>query len=70
MSWVETTSWAQRFKDQIGRCRGNGQWQDGNLQRGLGEASRDWLLPVLPWSGHVDDLCRYSLLVVLARVEN
>lgn len=35
-----------------------------------GEASRDCLLPLLPWFSYVDDLGRYYLLVTSARVEN
>lgn len=33
-------------------------------EAGSGEASKDRLLPVLPWFGRVDDLCRNSLPVL------
>lgn len=39
-----------------------GHFRRGTVaEAGNGEASKDWLLSVLPWFDHVDGLWRYSL---------
>lgn len=43
---------------------------EGELAGRVGRSLQRLATPMLPWFGHVDDLGRYSLLVVLARVEN